>query len=120
MSVNPTNKVYFFRSKCGKGQSILIVGAADVLQRSNEIIENFCRNHDAVAVGAHLFGDADHTPASVALEIQEEGLAVSNDFFGANDIVVHCFYTRGGYRKPLWVPIITQCGVQSTKNQASS
>ena len=101
MSVNPTNKVYFFRSKCEKGQSVLIVGASDVFQRSNEIIENLRWHHDAVAVGAHLFGDTDHTSACVTLEVKEEGLAVSNDFFGANDIVVHCFYTRGGYCKPL-------------------
>ena len=59
------------------------------------------KSHDAVAVGAYFFRDANHATASVALQVKEEGFTVSNDFFGANDIVVHCFYTWGGYRKPL-------------------
>lgn len=80
---------------------MLVIGPADILQGGNEVVEDFGWNHDAVAVGADLFGDTDHTPASIALEVKEESFAVCNDFFGANDIVVHCFYTRGGYREPL-------------------
>ena len=70
---------------------MLVIGAADILQRGNEIIEDFGRNHDAVTVGAHLFSDAHHASAGIAFQVNKEGLAVSNDFLCANDIVVHCF-----------------------------
>ena len=78
-------------TRSGRTVLVLVVGAADILQRSDEIIEDFSRHHDAVTVGAHLFGDANHAATGVALEVNKESLAVSNDFFGANDIVVHCF-----------------------------
>ena len=70
---------------------VLLIGALDILQRSNKVIQNLGRHHNAVAVGAHLLGDAHHTPAGIALQVNEKGLAVSNDFLCANDIVVHCF-----------------------------
>ena len=74
---------------------MLVIGAADILQRGNEIVQNFCRNHDSVTVGAHLFGDAYHAPACIALEVKEEGFAVCNNLFCANDVVVHCCLSRG-------------------------
>ena len=70
---------------------MLVIGAADILQRGNEIVQDFSGTHDAVTVRAHFFGDAHHTPTGVALQVNEKGLAVSNDFLCANDIVVHCF-----------------------------
>ena len=70
---------------------MFLIGAADILQRGNEVIQNLRRHHDTVAVGTHLFGDAHHASACIALQVNEKGLAVSNDFLCANDIVVHCF-----------------------------
>ena len=101
MSVNPTNKVFFPPLRADEYASVLVIGFADILQRGNEIVQDFSRDHDTVAVRADFFRDAHHASACIALQVNKEGLAVSNDFFGANDIVVHCFYTRGGYRKPL-------------------
>ena len=75
----------------GAACSGFVIGAADVLQSGNEVVQNFGRNHDAVTVGAHLFSDAHHASAGIALQVNKEGLAVSNDFLCANDIVVHCF-----------------------------
>ena len=69
---------------------IRLIGAADVFQSGNEVVQNFGRHHDAVTVGAHLFSDAHHASAGIALQVNKEGLAVSNDFLCANDIVVHC------------------------------
>ena len=83
-----------------KNRSVLVVGATDILQRCNEIIEDFSRHHDTVTVRAHLFGDTHNAATSVALEVDKEGLAVSNDFFGANDIVVHCYIPGVVIRNP--------------------
>ena len=74
-----------------RAASIFVIGAADVLQSGNEVVQNLSRYHDTVAVGAYLFGDTHHAAAGIALEVNKEGLAVSNDFLCANDIVVHCF-----------------------------
>ena len=78
-------------TRSGRTVLVLVVGAADVLQCCNEVVQNFSRHHDAVSVGAHFFRDAHHASAGIALQVNKEGLAVSNDFLCANDIVVHFF-----------------------------
>ena len=73
-----------------RGELVLKVGAADVLKRFNEVIQNFRRNHDSVTVGAYFFRDAHHAASCIALEVDEEGFTIRNDFLCTNDIVVHC------------------------------
>ena len=90
-------KLPFFRTLslpvatgAGKGLSVFLISAADILKGFDEVIKNFGRNHDSVAVGAYLFSNAYYTASGVALEVDEECFAVCNDFFCTNDIVVHC------------------------------
>ena len=89
-SVNPTNKIWYRHQVANATGLMLVVCTPDIFQRGNEVVQNFCRNHNAVTVGAHFFGDTHHAPAGIALKVKEECLAVCNDFFCANDIVVHC------------------------------
>lgn len=67
-----------------------VVGLADVLQRSDEVIQNLGGHHDAIPVGAHFLRDAYHSSPGVGLEVDIECLSVRNDFFRANNIVFHC------------------------------
>lgn len=89
MSKNPVSAAPVCRFS-GDGASVFLISSADVLKRFDEVIKNFCRNHDTVAVGTYFFGDAHHAASGIALEVDEECFAVSNDFFCTNDIVVHC------------------------------
>ena len=70
--------------------SAFLISPADVLECLYEVVKNLSRNHDAVAVGTYFLCDAHHTASGVALEVDEEGFTVCDDFFCANDVVVHC------------------------------
>lgn len=67
-----------------------LIGFADILERSDEIIKDFSWHHDAVAVRTDLFCNTHHATSCVAFEVNEESLAIRYNFFRANDIVVHC------------------------------
>ena len=77
------------RQERAGGSSVLLIRLADVLQSGDKIVQNLGRYHDAVAVGAHLFGDANNTASGIALQVDKEGFTIGNDFFGADDVVVH-------------------------------
>lgn len=68
---------------------MLQIGFLNVLQGCDEIIQNLCRHHDAVTVGANFLCNAHHTTASIALQVNEKGLSVRNNLLCANNIVVH-------------------------------
>lgn len=73
----------------GGKQSVFEIGTTDVLQSLDKVIEDFGRYHDSVAVGTDFFGNANHSASGIALEVDEKGLAIRDDFFCANDIVFH-------------------------------
>ena len=79
------------------GGLLLLIGSADILQSFDEVVENLRRNHDAIPVGADFFGDTYHPAASIALQIDEKRFTIGNDFFRANNIVVHCCKGGAGY-----------------------
>ena len=74
----------------GKNASVFAIRLADILQGLDKVIENFGGHHDAIPVRAHFFGNTHHAASGIALEVNEESLAICDDFFCANDIVVHC------------------------------
>ena len=71
------------------GRLVLHIGSSDILKSLDEVIENLGGNHDSVAVRADFFGNSHHASSGVALEVDEESFAISNDFFCTNDVVVH-------------------------------
>ena len=73
--------------------SMLLIGSPDILQRCDEVIQYFRRNHDAVSVGTYLFRDAHNSSSCIAFKVNEECFAIRNNLFRANDIVVHCYVT---------------------------
>ncbi len=70
--------------------SVLLIRFADIFQSRYKVIENFSRHHNTVPVRTYLLGNAHHASSGIALEINEKGFAVCNNFLRANDIVVHC------------------------------
>lgn len=76
--------------KWGEGYLVLLICLADILQSGDKVIQNLGRHHDAVAIRAHFFGDANHSSSCIALQVDEERLAIGNNFFCADNIVVHC------------------------------
>lgn len=80
----------YAQQRGGRRHSVFLISFADVLQSRDEIIQYLSRNHDAVAVRAYLFGNANYTPTGIALQVDEEGFAIGNNFFCADNVVVHC------------------------------
>lgn len=73
-----------------RAASVFLISPAYVLKSFYEVVKNLGRNHNAVAVGTYFLCDAHHTASGVALEVYEKGFTVCDDFFCANDVVVHC------------------------------
>lgn len=96
-----TNKVCHVPG--GGKRSVFEVGTPDVLQSLDKVIEDFGRYHDTVAIGADFFRNTNHSASGIALEVDEKGLAVRDDFFCANDIVFH-FSERVAL---LYAPLLT-------------
>ena len=61
--------------------SMLIRCGFDILQRLDEVAQNFGRHHDGIAIAAHVFGDFDDHAARIFLEINVERFAICDDFF---------------------------------------
>lgn len=78
-----------------------MIGAPDILKRLDEVIKNLNGHHDAVAVRADFFRNANHAASGVALEVEEKGLAIRDDFFCANDIVFHFYMQELLFYAPL-------------------
>jgi hypothetical protein len=54
----------------------------DVGQGGDEVAENLRRDHDRVTVPGNILGDFHHHAARVFLQIEEESLSISENFFG--------------------------------------
>ena len=68
---------------------MFLICFADVLQSGDEIVQNLGGHHNAVAVGAYFLSNAYNAASRIALQVNEESLAVGDNFFGANDVFVH-------------------------------
>ena len=68
---------------------MFLIGSPDILQRCDEVIQYFRRNHDAVSVGTYLFRDAHNSSSCIAFKVNEESFTIRYYLFRANDIVVH-------------------------------
>lgn len=68
---------------------VLLVSPADVLQGCDKVVQNLCRNHYTVSVGGNLLRNTNNAATGVAFQVKKKRLTVGNDFFGADDVVVH-------------------------------
>lgn len=70
---------------------------ANILQRSNKIVQYFSGDHNTIPVRTYLLRNANHKTSRILFQIQEECLTISDDFLSANNIVLHGFIRASGY-----------------------
>ena len=85
---------------------MFLICLPDILERRYEVIQYFCRHHDAVSVGAYFFRDTYNPSSCIAFKVNEESFAICYYLFRTNDIVVH-FIKRGcsSYPQAYNIPI---------------